>query len=187
MELWTLKDRCRTLPLFLPRSTTSLTCPFTVFVFVWDTNEGLTFTCDYLRNVANSAVQRTDASFLNKWVFSFPTHPICGGSKDWDTLQSVPCSFYCFAVVVGRFMCECLVLMSSYCSHFTFGCGLAAVCPLLCLFFLRKSALSALMDTEASVPGLIEAGVWGVPTLEYVSSIIAPKHVLSVTTYQKSD
>lgn len=73
MELWTLKDRCRTLPLFLPRSTTSLTWPLTVFVFVWDTNEGLTFTCDYLRNVTNSAVQRTDASVLNKWVFSFPT------------------------------------------------------------------------------------------------------------------
>lgn len=55
-------------------------------------------------------------------------------------------------------MCEYLILMSSY-SHFTFGCGLAAVCPLLCLFFLKRSALSALMDTEASVPGLIEAGV----------------------------
>lgn len=56
-------------------------------------------------------------------------------------------------------MCECLVLMSCYCSHFTFGCGLTAVCPLLCLFFLRRSALSALMDTEAIAPGLIEAAI----------------------------
>lgn len=94
-------------------------------------------------------------------------------------------------------MCQLLVLMSSYCSHFTFGCGLPAACPLLCLFFLRRSVFSALLDPEATVPRFIEAAatVFCVcASLRICLLHYSPKastrimfHILAVTTYKKSN
>lgn len=179
MELWTL-------PLFLPRSTTSLTWHLTVFVFVWDTNEGLKFTCDYLRNVANSAVQRTGASFLNKWVFSFPTILNClwwlqGLGQLESSLQLLLFCCFCGEVYVWVSGTHVLLL-------FSFHFWLWAYC---CL----STSLSILPQEVGS---LCLDGHWSYSPRAYrsshhciqcvlqpqnmFSSIIAPKHVLSVTT-----